>query len=49
MPYFVLDQISVIQLAWSADINQIHDQNIGYKAYSQVSTKNERLYVCLLA
>ena len=25
---FVLDQISVIQLAWSADINQIQDLNI---------------------
>ena len=29
MPCFVLDQISIIQLAWLADINQIQDQNIG--------------------
>ena len=29
MPCFVLDQIFVIQLTWSADINQIQDQNIG--------------------
>ena len=29
MPCFVLDQIFVIQLAWSADFNQIQDQNIG--------------------
>ena len=29
MQCYVLDQISVIQLAWSADINQIQDINIG--------------------
>ena len=29
MPCFVLDQISIIQLAWLANINQIQDQNIG--------------------
>ena len=29
MPCYVIDQISVIQLAWSANINQIQDQNIG--------------------
>ena len=48
MPCFVLDWISVIQLAWSVDINQIQDLNIGNcKAYSQVSKENERLYACL--
>ena len=29
MPCYVLDWINVIQLAWSADINQIQDLNIG--------------------
>ena len=29
MSCYVIDQISVIQLAWSANINQIQDQNIG--------------------
>ena len=29
IPCFVLDHISVIQLAWLVDINKIQDQNIG--------------------
>ena len=28
MPCYVINQISVIQLAWSTNINQIQDQNI---------------------
>ena len=47
MPCFVLDQISVIQLAWSADINQIQDQNIGKLQSIFSSIYREREILCL--